>query len=279
MRFGMRCHDVIHNNLEDLADSIQEKNFKSVHLALTKIKTDFDFKKSNVTPGMAKHVRDTFGKRGISIDILGCYVNLAHPDDAELKVLLDRFKEHIRFARDFGCSLVGTETGALNKEYVYGPENNTEEAFLRTLNSVKELVKEAEKFGVIVAIEGVAKHVINTPERMKRVLDNIDSNNLQVIFDPTNYITPENYKNQDELIKKAFDLFGDRIVAIHAKDFICEDNEIKLAPIGKGLLNYELLISELKEKYPYIDIFFESTKPEHVDDSIEYITKMFNSIK
>jgi Sugar phosphate isomerases/epimerases len=279
MRFGMRCHDVIHNNLEDLAESIQEKDFKSVHLALTKVKTDFDFKKSRITPGMAKHVRDTFGKCGISIDILGCYVNLAHPDDAELKVLLDRFKEHIRFARDFGCSLVGTETGALNKEYVYGPENNTEEAFLRTLNSVKELVKEAEKFGVIVAIEGVAKHVINTPERMKRVLDNIDSNNLQVIFDPTNYITPENYKNQDELIKKAFDLFGDRIVAVHAKDFICEDNEIKLAPIGKGLLNYELLISELKGKYPYIDIFFESTKPEHVDDSIEYITNMFNTIK
>lgn len=279
MRFGMRCHDVIHNNLEDLAESIQEKKFKSVHLALTKIKTDFDFKKSHITPGMAKHIRDTFGKRGISIDILGCYVNLAHPEDAELKVLLDRFKEHIRFARDFGCSLVGTETGALNKEYVYGPKNNTEEAFLRTLNSVKELVKEAEKFGVIVAIEGVAKHVINTPERMKRVLDNIDSNNLQVIFDPTNYITSENYKNQDELIKKAFDLFGDRIVAVHAKDFMCEDNEIKLAPIGKGLLNYELLLSELKEKYPYIDIFFESTKPEHVDDSIEYITKMFNSIK
>ncbi|OOM76843.1 endonuclease 4 [Clostridium puniceum] len=278
MRFGMRCHDVIHNNLEDLAESIQEKKFKSVHLALTKVKTDFDFKKSNITPGMAKHVRDIFGKHGISIDILGCYVNLAHPDDAELKILLDRFKEHIRFARDFGCSLVGTETGALNKEYVYGPENNTEEAFLRTLNSVKELVKEAEKFGVIVAIEGVAKHVINTPERMKRVLDNIDSNNLQVIFDPTNYITPENYKNQDQLIKKAFELFGDRIVAVHAKDFICENNEIKLAPIGKGLLNYELLLSVLKEKNQYIDIFFESTKPEHVDDSIDYITKMYTSV-
>lgn len=40
-----------------------------------------------------------------------------------------------------------------------------------------------------------------------------------------------------------------------------------------------MLLSELKKKYPYIDIFFESTKPEHVDDSIEYITKMFNSIK
>lgn len=279
MRLGMRCHDVIHSNLENLNEALKEKNFKCVHFALKKVKTGFDINKTHITPGMAKHIRDIFAKNDISIDILGCYINLAHPDDSELKMLLNKFKEHIRFARDFGCSLIGTETGALNKEYVYGPENNTEEAFLRTLNSVKVLVKEAEKFGVIIAIEGVANHVINTPERMKRMLDNIHSNNLQVIFDPVNYMTTDNYKDQDELIKKSFELFGDRIVAVHAKDFICEDNEIKLAPIGKGLLNYELLLSLLKEKNPYIDIFLESTKPEHVDDSIDYITKMYNGMK
>jgi sugar phosphate isomerase/epimerase len=279
MRIGVRCHDVSHSNLEELSESIQEKSLKSVHLALQKVKIGFDMKKAHITPGMAKHVRDTFAKHDTSIGILGCYVNLAHPDDSELNVLLNKFKEHIRFARDFGCSLIGTETGALNKEYVYGPENNTEEAFLRTLNSVKILVKEAEKFGVIVAIEGVAKHVINTPERMKRMLDNIHSNNLQVIFDPTNYMTADNCKNQDEIIRKSFELFGDRIVAVHAKDFICEDNEIKSAPIGKGLLNYELLLSLVKKNNPYIDIFLEETKPENIDNSINYVTKMYDSIK
>ena len=279
MRLGMRCHDVVHTNLEDLSESIQSKNFKSVQLALRKINTGFNANKAHITPGMAKHIRDIFAKHDISIGILGCYVNIAHPDNDELKVLLDRFKEHIRFARDFGCSLVGTETGALNKEYVYGPENNTEEAFLRTLNSVRILVEEAEKFGVIVAIEGVANHIINTPERMKMVLNNIPSNNLQVIFDPTNYMTVENYKDQDEMMKKNFELFGDRIVAIHAKDFICEENEIKLVPIGKGLLNYELLLSLIKENNPYIEVFLESTKPEHVDESVDYITKIYNSVK
>ncbi|MDS0528447.1 sugar phosphate isomerase/epimerase [Clostridium sp. SHJSY1] len=279
MRLGVRCHDVVHNSLEDLSKFIGDKNFKSVHLALQKIKLDFNFKNSHITPGMAKHVRDTFGKNGVSVDILGCYVNLAHPDDTELKKLLDRFKEHIRFARDMGCSLVGTETGALNKEYVEGPENLTEEAFLRTLNSVKILVKEAEKFGVIVAIEGVAKHVINTPERMKRVLDNIESNNLQVIFDPTNYMTVENYKDQDEMMRKSFELFGDRIVAIHAKDFVIENNEVVAAPIGKGLLNYELLLSLAKENVPYIDIFLEATKPEDLDSSIEYVTEVYENLK
>lgn len=227
---------------------------------------------------MAKYLKNIFDKLNIDISILGCYINLANPDDDELNKLLKRFKEHIRFARDLGCSIVGTETGALNREYVYTSENNSEEAFQRTLNSIKIIVEEAEKFGVIVAIEGVSKHVINTPERMKRVLDDVNSNNLQVIFDPVNLINEKNYRNQDDLIKRSFELFGERIVAIHVKDFIFKENKIELASIGKGRLNYKLLLSLIKERKPYIDIIMENTTDEDLDESIKYITEIYNNL-
>jgi len=278
MKIGVRCHDVIHSNLDELAQKVQEKNLTGVQFALTKVKIGFKPTKGCITPGMAKHIRDTFSKHNVNISILGCYINLAHPEDRELNELLDSFKEYIRFAREFGCSIIGTETGALNKEYVYGPENNTEEAFQRTLNSIKILVEEAEKFGVIVGIEGVAKHVINTPERMKRVLDNIKSNNLQVIFDPVNLINEENYEKQDEIVKKSFELFGDRIVAIHAKDYVYEDSEIKLASIGKGQFNYPLLLSLLKERKPYIDVLLENSTKDDIDYSINYLTEIYNNL-
>lgn len=276
MRIGVRCHDVIHSNLKELSEKVGEKNLKGVQLALKKIKTGFDMNKAYITPGMAKTFRDAFGKNGISISVLGCYINLAHPDDSELNKLLTYFKEHIRFARDFGCSIVGTETGALNKEYVYTPENNTEEAFQRTLSSIKVLVKEAEKFGVIIGIEPVTKHVINTPERTRRALDSIKSNNLQVIFDPVNLLDENNYKRQDEIIKKAFELFEDRIVIIHAKDFVIEDNKAKVVPIGTGLLNYPLVISLIKEKNPYIEILLENSTAQDIDNSIVYLNKLYN---
>lgn len=276
MRIGVRCHDVIHSNLEELTEKVGEKNLKGAQLALKKINAGFDMNKAHITPGMGKTFRDAFAKNGVSISVLGCYINLAHPDDAELNKSLDYFKEHIRFARDFGCSIVGTETGALNKEYVYGPENNTEEAFQRTLSSIKVLVEEAEKFGVIVGIEAVTKHVINTPERMKRVLDSIKSNNVQVIFDPVNLLDEKNYKNQDEIIKKSFELFGDRIIALHAKDFIIEDNRARVVPIGKGLLNYPLVISLIKERNPYIEVLLEDSTAEDIDDSIDYLNKLYN---
>ena len=278
MKIGIRCHDVIHSNLDELGQKVQEKNLTGVQLALKKANIGFKPTKGCITPGMAKHIRDGFSKYNVNISILGCYINLAHPDDKELNELLDSFKEHIRFARDFGCSIIGTETGALNKEYVYGPENNTEEAFQRTLSSIKILVEEAEKFGVTVGIEGVAKHVINTPERMKRVLDNIKSNNVQVIFDPVNLINEENYGKQDEIVKKSFELFGDRIVAIHAKDYVYEDGEIKLVSIGKGQFNYPLLLSLIKERKPYVDVLLENSTKDDIDFSINYLTEIYNKL-
>ena len=49
------------------------------------------------------------------------------------------------------------------KSYICLLYTSTEEAYERCLKSLKEMVAEAEKFGVMVAIEGVARHVLSTP--------------------------------------------------------------------------------------------------------------------
>lgn len=277
MRIGVRGHDIGNYSLNELGQIMKEKNLKSIQFVPKKVLKDFEVNKGSITPGMAQYIKNTLGKHDINISILGCYINLANPDSDELNDLLDTFKEYIRFAKYLDCNIVGTETGALNKEYVYTEKNHTEEAFERSLNSIKTLVDEAEKFGVIVGIEGVTKHVMNTPERLKRALDSINSNNLQVIFDPINFIDESNYQKQDEIIKKSFDLFGDKIVIIHAKDFVYNDGKIKQVSIGKGQFNYPLLLSLIKEKKPYIDIILEDTVPEDIDSSIAYIENIYQS--
>lgn len=275
MRIGVRGHDLGHYELDEIGQIMKMKKLKSIQFVAKKIISEFEITKGSMTPGMAQYINDTLNKYGVNISIVGSYINLANPDDNELNELLDTFKEHIRFAKYLGCSIVGTETGALNREYVYTDKNNTEEAFERSLNSIKILVREAEKFGVIVGIEGVTKHVMNTPERLKRALDNVKSNNLQVIFDPINFIDETNYDRQDEIIKKSFDLFGDRIVIIHAKDFVYKDGEVRQVSIGKGQFNYPLLLSLIKQKKPHIDIILEDTVPEDLDSSIKYIEDIY----
>ncbi|MDF2988451.1 MAG: xylose isomerase protein [Eubacterium sp.] len=202
---------------------------------------------------------------------MGCYINPVHPDSEVRKTQIYRFKEHIRFARDFGCSIVATETGSLNADFSYTPHNHGEKAFEILLGSLSEMVEEAERFGVMVGIEGVSHYIMNNPEKIGRTLKRIDSNLLQVVFDPVNLLTVENYKRQEDIINQSFELFGDRMVAFHAKDFIIENNMMKVVQAGEGLFNYDLTLKRLNESKPCIDILMENARVEIMDRGIEFL--------
>lgn len=208
---GIRAHDIDDPSIENVVNIIANKGLSSVQLALGKSLKDINSELGSLSPGFAQKIRRVFDKQDIQIAVLGCYFNMIHPDQTERRKGMERFKEHLRFARDFGCSIVGTETGNVHAEIVYTEENFTEQPFLEVVESVKELVEEAERFGVIVGIEGGINHPIHTPERMKRLLDLVPSNNLQVIYDPANFISMNNYLVQEGVIREAFELFGDRM--------------------------------------------------------------------
>lgn len=276
MNLGIRAHDIEGLSLEELVKVISDKGLFSVQLALSK---SFEYIRSDIgklSPGLAHYISSTFNAHNIQIAVLGCYINMIHPNSDERKAALERFKEHIRFARNFGCSIVGTETGNVNAEIVYTEENFKEGPFQQVVNSVKELVLEAERFGVMVGIEGGVNHPVYSPKVMRRLLDNIESNNLQVIYDPVNYLTIENYRNQTAVIEEAFDLFGDRIVVFHAKDFVIDNNIIKTVPIGQGMLDYGFIFKLLKKRKPFINILMEETKEPFIDKSVSFLKKKYN---
>lgn len=276
MLLGVRAHDFGKLPAEELAKRISEKGFKAIQLALSKAIPGLDAGLGKLSPGMAHAIQDTFFSHHIRIAVLGCYINPVHPDPIERRSQLERFKEHIRYARDFGCSIVATETGSLNADFSYHPDNHGESAFQILFESIRELVAEAEKFGVMVAIEGVRHYVANSPERIRRLIDAIGSNHLQVILDPVNLLSPLNFQDQGSVIKKAFELFGDRIVALHAKDFILENGQICSICAGEGHLNYDLVFKLLKEKKPMSYVLMEDTKPDQIDAGIAYLKEAYD---
>ncbi|WP_088042581.1 sugar phosphate isomerase/epimerase [Bacillus sp. EAC] len=275
MKIGIRAHDIETNNLEKLVNDIVDKGLTSVQLALNKSLPTLYSGIGNLTPGIARHIGSAFSDNGLQIAVLGCYFNLIHPDQIERRKGMDRFKEHLRFAKDFGCSIVGTETGNVNAEIVYTEENFKEKPFMEVVASVSELVKEAEKLGVIVGVEAGVNHPIYSVQTMKRLLDMIDSHNLQVIFDPVNLLTIDNYINQEEIFEEAFKILGDRIVIFHAKDFIIEGNSLKQVPVGQGLLNYDKLFGLIKHTKPYLNILIEGSKEPFIDESIVYLRRKY----
>jgi L-ribulose-5-phosphate 3-epimerase len=276
MMLGVRAHDFGKLPAEELAAKISEKGFSSVQLALSKAIAGLDQKYGHLNPGLAYHVRKAFDRHNIQIATLGCYNNLIHPDREERKELINKFKEHIRYARDFGCSVVATETGSMNADYSFNTENRSDYAFKILLESVKEIVEEAEKFGVIVGIEGVTQHVVYSPERMKELLSIVGSNNLQVVFDPVNFLSPEIYINQDDIIEKSIKLFGERMVAIHVKDFKVENGKIYSVQPGCGSFNYKLLFDYIKINKPYINLLLEDADLNNVGRTMEFLQSIYN---
>lgn len=190
---------------------------------------------------------------------------------------MDKYIASIRFASILGCGVVGTETGAVNTEYKYEPANHTEEALQTFIENLRPIVKCAEQFGVIIAIEPVWKHIVCTVERARKVLDAIDSPNLQIIFDPVNLLCVDNIDRQDEIINQAFELLGDEIAVVHCKDYVVEGNELKSIAAGTGSLNYPLLLKKIKEHKPYVHCTLENTVPENAA-ATKFMEKTYASV-
>jgi sugar phosphate isomerase/epimerase len=275
MRLGVRAHDFGKLPVEELAERIASKGFSCVQLAPTKAIAGFDADLGRLSPGFACHVKEAFQRQHLQIAVLGCYINIADPDAGQRQRQLARFKEYLRHARDFGCSVVGTETGSVNPDFSFHPGNRGEVAFQTVLGSVREMVAEAERFGVFVGIEGVERYVISDPPRIRRLIDGIGSNNLQIIFDPVNLLSVENYRRQDAIITESFELFGDRIAILHAKDFVVEGGSLRSVLAGQGRLNYGLLMDLIKARKPSINILMEDTHPETVEDGVRFLRSFF----
>jgi L-ribulose-5-phosphate 3-epimerase len=257
IRVGVRAHDFGKRPAEELAARIAAQGLCCVQLAVSKAIAGIQLSPGDLTPGLAYHVGQAFARHAVQIAVLGCYVNLSHPDPAARRPLMELFKDHLRWARDFGCGVVATETGSLNPDWSYHPENKSDAAFAALVPTVAELVAEAERFGVVFGIEGVSSHVLCTPAKIRRLLDTIGSNNLQVVFDPVNLLSIDNYQQQDRLIQESFDQFGERIAIIHAKDFSFAGDSLKQVRTGQGELNYPLLMSLLRQRKPGISILLE----------------------
>lgn len=273
LRLGVRGHDMPKAPFDELVKSIADAGFCCTQLALGKAIRDFSVSNEAMTFGMADYMKKVFEQNQVSVSVLGCYKNLANPEEQQLIKIKEAYMHHIRFARFLECGMVGTETGAVNTEYKYTPENHTDAALHIFIENLKPMVEYAEKMGVCIGIEPVYKHIMCNVERTRTVLDAVNSPNLRVILDPINLLNAENRNQQEKIVEEAFDVLGDEIDAIHIKDYVVKDGSIvyEKVTVGEGDFNIPHLLGILKSKKPFINVLLEASTPENVKASCEYI--------
>lgn len=277
LNIGLRAHDYGTNvTVEKLTEILAPFQPVSIQLALEKSLSDAP-QPGSINTGYARHVQQALQKQNIAVAVLGCYINPVHPNPDIRQTHLCRFKEHLRFARDFGCAMVGTETGSCNADCSWHPDTEKSATFDLFCLSLERLLNIAEKCGSIVAIEAVAdQHVISTIEKVEQILRRCASPALKIIYDPVNLIPQAGLsEKQSEFFIRAFDAFGKDIAAVHAKDFRIENGrKIGALPAGTGELDYKSLLPLIMERKPGIDILLENTTPANGQAAINYLRQI-----
>lgn len=267
---GNRAHDFGKCSPNVLATRINDKNLTSIQLALNKAIIDIDTLE-NISVDQLKYIKSEMDAKDIKISVLGCYLNYGYPDDRIREDNISMFKKHIDYAKILGARVVGTETGSYTSDFKFHPWNHTEEAYALIKKSFTDIATYAEEKGVDIAIEPVAHHTINTLKKLRRLIDDIGSKRIKVIFDPVNLLTPKNHHEQLSIMDEAFSLFAEELIIIHAKGYKCQDDKILEVPPCEGDLDYDYLRKLIQASEQSIDILIENVKPEALKSTISYI--------
>ena len=284
MQIGIRLHDIntgLAPELQTMESRMQrarEDGFSCVHLALSKIFQEVNFDGCALTEGLAMYVKHVCRQNDLDVSVLGCYLNLAHPDPRALEKIQNRYRGYVRVAALSGAGMVGTETGAPNAEYKTDANTHSEEALEQFIRGLAPVVECAEHYGVTVAIEPVWKHIVYSADRAIRVLNAIASHNLRIILDPVNLLCTENLDRREAVIGNAIEKLGDRVATVHLKDYVRKGNELQSIAAGTGEMDYTEILGFIKDRKPYLQVTLENTTNETAVGAREYLEGMYGEI-
>ena len=263
--FGMRGHD-IGDTFEEMLKNATLHGISKLQFAMAKTVSEYDFNEIGYNADVSREIKAKLEEKGLSVSVMGCYINPVERDEAALERNLTLFENFIRYAKDFNAGVIGTETG----HYIDLETTHSEENYQYFIKNLRRLVAVAEENGVTIGIEPVWAFTVYSPEVMARVLDDINSPNLAVIFDLSNITTTvEDCKNQRAVMDKAFDLLGDKIRVIHLKDFKFEGGKKAFAPAATGDYDVKYLFSKLASLKNKPDIILDETPLAEYEASVK----------
>ena len=277
MQFGIRLHDAVQAPIEERLKIIKDQGFTCAHVALSKVISENSVAPEALTPGYAMYLKRLFDRNELDIAVLGCYLNLANPDPAQLRAIQEKYKANIRFAAHLGAGVVGTETGAPNVQYKFEEACWNEESLETFIRNLRPVVTYAEQMGVLMAIEPVVRHIVCNPARARRVLDEIASPNLRIILDPVNLLETCNYEKQDEIIDEAVELLGRDVAVLHVKDFVIRDGRLVSVPVGQGQCHWDRILPYMKKEKPYMHATLENTTPDNAVEALKHISEVYSA--
>lgn len=280
MKLMVRAHDLGIKGANNINDRLCELSLDGVQLVVYKSIDGVSYAPSALSAEQAREISSSIKMNGKDIALIGAYFNPVHPNTAKIENGIAVFKDYIALAKDIGCDYVGSETGSYNGEpWIYHPMNHSIEALDRVVDTFGSLAEFAEQNGVNIAMEGAFGHVCHTPERLLEAVERIGKPNIKFIFDLYNYLDISNVDTAYDILERGVSLFGERILLFHIKDFIIADGKLKQCGVGRGILDFERILTRIHASNKNAILVLEGTVGDDLPFAVSYLKDIMNKIQ
>jgi sugar phosphate isomerase/epimerase len=223
-----------------VAGSISAAGFTATQLNLVAIgRPSLD---PTLTAGDAAAISAAFEAEGVRIWAISGTFNAIHPDRITRESGINACSVNIAAAGAMGAEIVTLCTGTRDPDSNWRahPDNVTPAAWRDLRTTLDALMPVAIDAGVRLGIEPEPGNVIRDTGDAVRLFEQLgaDAGNLAVVLDPANLLTVSTLAQQRQIISEAFDLLGDRVAGVHAKDVVASG----YAAPGAGGMDYELVM-------------------------------------
>jgi sugar phosphate isomerase/epimerase len=198
------------------------------------------------------------------------YEMLVQADDERRALGIRELQAACRCAAWLRAGTVYVRPGSLNPAgpWTPSPGNTSLRTLLRLVDALRQVVPAAEAVGIPLALEGGSTSPLDTPERVRDVIEAVDSPALRFNADPVNFVgSLDELYDTTTLIDRLFDCCGRYTVCGHAKD-ITFDNALPVrlreCPLGTGLLDHAAYLRRFEQSCPDGFLLIEHLPDEQI---------------
>jgi sugar phosphate isomerase/epimerase len=229
---------------------------------------------------------------GVQVVALSATFNLLDENRTRLIDNFRRLKILARAARILGTDLLTLCTGTRNQQdmWTYHPGNQSPAAWQAMIDAMWQALDIATEFGLELGIEPEVANVVANANDAARLIRELGSNRIRIVFDPANlYRPPADPRRDNHVITDALTLLGDHIAIAHCKDIadpsaqraahLCRDTLYAHAAAGTGILNYRHYISELRRVLSKdIPLILHGLSEEQIPDSVAFVRRCLTEL-
>ncbi len=198
------------------------------------------------------------------------YEILVHPDDERRSLGIRGLQAACQCAAWLKAKTTYVRPGSLNPAgpWTPHPENTSLRTLLRLVDSLRQAVKAAEDVGIPFAIEGGAVCPLDTPERVRDVIEAVGSPMLRFNADPVNFVRSlDEVYHTTSLIHRLFDQCGEYVVCAHAKDLTYENSltvRLRECLLGEGECDQVTYLQRFEQVCPDGFVLIEHLPDEQI---------------